>query len=806
MPQTLTYPGVYIEEVPSGVRTITGVATSIAMFIGRAKRGPMKKPTRCLNYSEFARVFSDDSSYSDLPRSVRMFFDNGGSQCYVVRVAQGATKASVTLKSEGNAPVLVLTAKDAGVTGEKIRAAVTYNGPQPEVTFNIELFRWGYDRRGQPVKEAGERWSNLSMDPDSLRYAPDFITQNSQLVDAALEAALAEAGPPAGSGYSQSGRPVAFDDAGADPMGSFSNAWSALLGSTAATNKFRISVDGNAPVPVSLEGIDIANLDSTDPAARRTALGSAIGDAINAALPAGAAVTASFEDGPTPAAAEGTASSLLRITSDNGDVFIELEPDDAAGDVAAPLMLGTALGGLEVSRYSALRPAATGIAFMAPTGIVGFAGMDQNAFDTITVNGKEVALGTSLQTVAAQKMYRDGYAVSANGNNDGVREKTALLAKAVNDHATENPNDFKWRAEVWGQRLAIIPIDGGDNVLGSVATASTDIGASFSKNVRYYSVGIAGVAGLQAPATQIATDGVAPGLAEYKDAYDVIDSEVDLFNLLILPTDKDHTDAVSASRWGPASVFCQGRRAFLLMDPPSSWADANQPLTPSTPINVNSLRIGLVKDHAALFYPRLTINENGNRVQVGPSGAAAGLMSRIDASRGVWKAPAGRDADIRNVVGVEHRFSDAENGLLNPRAVNTLRLFTTGVVNWGARTMDGDDDFGSEWKYIPIRRLALFIEESLYRGTQWVVFEPNDEPLWAQIRLNVGAFMNNLFRQGAFQGTTPRDAYFVKCDAETTTQNDRNLGVVNILVGFAPLKPAEFVVIKLQQVAGQIQT
>jgi len=111
-----------------------------------------------------------------------------------------------------------------------------------------------------------------------------------------------------------------------------------------------------------------------------------------------------------------------------------------------------------------------------------------------------------------------------------------------------------------------------------------------------------------------------------------------------------------------------------------------------------------------------------------------------------------------------------------------------------------------EYKYVPVRRLALYIEESLYRGTQWVVFEPNDEPLWAQIRLNIGAFMHGLFRQGAFQGKTPRDAYFVKCDKETTTQNDIDLGIVNIVVGFAPLKPAEFVIIKIQQIAGKIET
>jgi phage tail sheath protein FI len=105
-----------------------------------------------------------------------------------------------------------------------------------------------------------------------------------------------------------------------------------------------------------------------------------------------------------------------------------------------------------------------------------------------------------------------------------------------------------------------------------------------------------------------------------------------------------------------------------------------------------------------------------------------------------------------------------------------------------------------------VRRLALFIEETLYRSLQWVVFEPNDEPLWVQIRLNIGAFMQNLFRQGAFQGRSPREAYLVKCDRETTTQTDINMGVVNIVVGFAPLKPAEFVIIKIQQLAGQIAT
>jgi hypothetical protein len=164
------------------------------------------------------------------------------------------------------------------------------------------------------------------------------------------------------------------------------------------------------------------------------------------------------------------------------------------------------------------------------------------------------------------------------------------------------------------------------------------------------------------------------------------------------------------------------------------------------------------------------------------------------------------EASFSGVQEFTYTLTDGENGQLNPLGLNCLRSFpVAGNLVWGARTLVGADLLASEWKYLPVRRTALFLEESLYRGTQWVVFEPNDEPLWAQIRLNIGAFMQNLFRQGAFQGRSPREAYIVKCDRETTTQNDINLGIVNILVGFAPLKPAEFVVIRIQQMAGQVE-
>jgi phage tail sheath protein FI len=258
------------------------------------------------------------------------------------------------------------------------------------------------------------------------------------------------------------------------------------------------------------------------------------------------------------------------------------------------------------------------------------------------------------------------------------------------------------------------------------------------------------------------------------------------------------------SVYAVCSAYCRRQRAFLLVDIPAEGT-----ATPADMRQWMTTNDALRDDHAAVYFPVLEmpdrLNEFRNRT-VGPSGTLAGVFARTDAARGVWKAPAGTEATLRG-ASLRVKITDLENGGLNPIGINTLRNFPVyGNVAWGARTLDGADQKASEWKYISVRRTALFIEESLFQGLKWVVFEPNDEPLWAQIRLNVGAFMHNLFRQAAFQGTTPKEAYFVKCDKETTTQTDVNLGLVNIVVGFAPLKPAEFVVIKLQQIAGPILT
>jgi uncharacterized protein len=274
-----------------------------------------------------------------------------------------------------------------------------------------------------------------------------------------------------------------------------------------------------------------------------------------------------------------------------------------------------------------------------------------------------------------------------------------------------------------------------------------------------------------------------------------IADHIDLFNLVCVPGESD----------GPTIqgllAACKARRAFLI-------ADCTEDVTvDGAATEMGGMNSG-EPSYGGYYFPWVQATDalQSNAIRsFPPCGFVAGICARTDAARGVWKAPAGTETGLVGAVGFKIPISDAESGQLNPKAVNCLRTLPVyGNVLWGARTMDGDNDRGSEWKYVPVRRMALFLEESLFRGTQWVVFEPNDEPLWAQIRLNLNAFMQTLFRQGAFQGVTPREAYFVKCDRETTTQADIDLGIVNIHVGFAPLKPAEFVVIQIQQIAGEL--
>lgn len=275
------------------------------------------------------------------------------------------------------------------------------------------------------------------------------------------------------------------------------------------------------------------------------------------------------------------------------------------------------------------------------------------------------------------------------------------------------------------------------------------------------------------------------------------------FDLLVIPPYAWNRDP-APSTWEAAAAYCRDRRVFLLIDPPAGSAVQT---IDATGVGLADLVKSLPQaspaaQNAAFYYPRLIANNalTQKSQAFAPAGAIAGMMARIDAAAGVWTAPAGSDATIAGALGLERELTSSEISALNPRAINCLRVMPSAeLVVWGARSLQGPDGLTTEWKYIPIRRFALFLEKSLLDGVRWAVFEPNDEPLWARIGLDVGQFLHALFLRGAFQGQTPQEAYFVRCGADTTTQQDIEQGIVNIIVGFAPLKPAEFVILLLRQ-------
>ena len=279
------------------------------------------------------------------------------------------------------------------------------------------------------------------------------------------------------------------------------------------------------------------------------------------------------------------------------------------------------------------------------------------------------------------------------------------------------------------------------------------------------------------------------------------------FNMLCLPPDELVSD-IDPSVLRIATNLCIDNRALLIVDPRKTWSQPSD--IPNRCSEWNA--IGLDEANArntAVFFPSITkssVTEGEQEFTMVPCGAIAGVMARTDLQRGVWKAAAGLDAKIVGGLGLSLSLTNIDNDILNSRGVNCIRAFPShGPVIWGARTLDSAHCFSEGLSYVPIRRLQLFIEASIDKGLQWVVFEPNDEALWTKIRSSIDTFMFALFRNGALQGSTPRDAYFVKCDRESTTEADINAGFVNILIGFAPLKPAEFVVIHLKKCSAPVQ-
>ena len=764
MPTTPTYPGVYIEEMPSGVRTIAGVGTSITAFVGYTARGPLNEAVRLLSFADFERTFGGLHRDSEVGYAIQQFFANGGSDSYVVRVATGATRAQVTLAHEDGGGSLRVRATNEGAWGNLVDLDVDYATTNPDSTFNLTVTRHE-SNDGEPVAAEVEQHRNLSMNSHSGNYAVNVINNDSRLVRAERAAGLSFGNN--NRGFSRSGELGTFALTPEEVM---------VSGVLDGTMPFELSLTGTLPT-------DAATLET-----RLTA-------AINAA---GTADRLGVERVDALGNPDATVRNRVQLSSKRVTTNPETEAEFSSVQVtsASPkLKLGLANGGREKEGASFRRPQQTGTSSADLADKLGQSvgtAVKIKILDTSTTPATEILGETELANVGSATIGPDLVA----------RIQEALRA------IPSYPAAAGTTVQLNGTFLRIVPAATTPRTPNATVTFTEGGGATglrmTHENVQRYSLGTGATTGAQSGASA-GSDGFAPNGNDLIGSYEGKTGiyalrDVELFNMMSIPLTAGLADAEAKSVIQAGIGLCASRRAFYLVDvdPARTLANVGEWVSD----------LGASKN-AAVFFPRIMAADPlaDFRVRAMPaSGAIAGVYARTDGERGVWKAPAGLDAGVRGARGLSSVLTDGENGILNQLGINCLRTFPVyGTVVWGARTLEGADQRASEWKYVPVRRLALMIEESLYRGTQWAVFEGNGEALWSQIRLNAGAFMHNLFRQGAFKGPSAREAYFVKCDKETTTQNDIDLGVVNILVGFAPLKPAEFVIIKLQQMAGQVE-
>lgn len=442
----------------------------------------------------------------------------------------------------------------------------------------------------------------------------------------------------------------------------------------------------------------------------------------------------------------------------NGDGYQEINLTDGVGggagqaaDLSTPASIATAIQFVVRNEIEPLRGSTDGAAF------------DNFTAAVETIDGTDVLVLRSGASGAASS-------VTVARANDSANNATGFLNL--------------------GQ------LDGGRETLGGEITRPRTM--TFADDAGRYALG---------DHSPVAPAGPVTAIEAGSDGDDIV-NDVPYFEGRLLLDDKSDVSLISIpgiaspGLFGDMVNYCNNRSlsdCFFIGDMPQDYdtvSEAQGFVGGISPKN----------SYGAVYMPWMNMNDptgaSSQPIAVPPSGFIAGLYAKTDAQRGVWKAPAGTAAAVAGATGLVAELTDVEQGLLNPTPyhVNVIRQFAaSGRVIWGARTVTSD----TEWTYIPVRRTAILLRVSIYRGIQWAVFEPNDEPLWQSLRLNITSFMMTLYRRGAFQGSTPADAFFVKVDSETTTQDDINAGIVNIQVGFAPLKPAEFVVVQISQKAGQ---
>ena len=882
---TPTYPGVYIQELPSAVHPITGVATSIGAFVGYTARGIDNRAEQIFSFSDYERLFGGLASNSELSYAVQQFFANGGNQAYVVRVPRtGALGAQVVFGG------LTFTALSSGIWADGAllidvdlnglteavpgtlaltNGSATVTGTSTSFTTTLEVGQWlvfasdttatayqitaiasdtsltlGANYAGSTISSTTavvivdqtafnltitnlvdgtvESFPNVSLNNTQNNYVANVVNDldnGSQLVNVQVGSSATAA--PTVTGIVGTALVVAAVD--------IALGGSAVAGTVALTNdsatvtgtgtSFTTSLTVNqwvvfasdatqTPYQINVIASDTSltlNAKYAGPTAASTTLIAFVTAANNleghVALTNGSAtVTGSGTNfksvlAPGQSLLFGSDTTLYQVASIASDTSLSLTlkyagATNASATAAIVNTAAVADFGIQLNVSSpAVAPSPL------PISIKVFA---KGAPIPQTVSGLAAQLQKTINAALTVQMPGAFVqcSVAGNGTSQAVRVNATLP-------------QFPDAVLTFSAPPTVSLLFDASHALGLSSPSVT--------NVAHYALGTGNNWQSQTSSTPGSDGSGLPGTGDligdqglFTGIYALQRDPTYLFNLLCIP---DATRAMAGNPavldstvdpnaiYSAAIALCDSVRALLLLDPPPYVN------TVSSAVDWKTSGLTVSDPNGAAFFPRLRLPDplnNYNLRTFAPCGVVAGLYARIDATRGVFKAPAGIEATLSGVQSLVYKLSDAENGVLNPLGLNCFRTFPVyGSVLWGARTLVGADADANQWKYVPVRRVALFLESSLYQGTQWVVFEPNDEPLWSAIRLNVGSFMQDLFRKGYFQGQTPAQAYFVKCDSETTTQTDIDNGIVNIVVGFAPLQPAEFVIIQIQQMAGQ---
>ncbi|RKH07825.1 hypothetical protein D7Y13_29300 [Corallococcus praedator] len=768
MPERL-HPGVYVEEKSAGARPIEGVGTSTAAFVGETARGIPGMAWFLTGFAEYERAFGghQPGEAGLLAQAVEAFFDSGGRRAYVVRVlpsdaVPGVSTAQVTRAGNGlNA--LTFLARGAGDWSEFIRIHVSDSTNFPTEAFRVDVV-W---------TEAGatrtlETFDDLRMDPSVEDYVGDRINDISRYIQVRDEYQVKLAASASGT-VLVAGQPprlkAAVPTSGKYTL--YDGAKLQVVTSDAAQPDVPPTVLDlpvtQALVVAAVPGATFSNgrvllsaadlktfLDKAVTTAALTGTFVISGtDSPEISLKVATGPTLSFAKPIAPATTHDLDAADLKVTlgGPGGNTVVPI-PILAADDAAVTseelrASLAAALAGKVASVVlDAGNVVVTGLPTAAGT-------------NTLASSGTGVTGTASAGTAGLAAEHFDGLQLSISETLQPtvppMLRQLGFAPRARGYSANSPANPLVRPANITQVRL----LGGSD---GSEALDTSDFA----------------------------------GDAKARTGLHALDGED--VNLVALPG-KNEVAYISTG-----IAYCDNRGDCLFLADGPGGVDKDFAVAPD---DAKQFIEGLPSrsKNSAMFYPWIRVTDpvgvgrNPTRL-VPPSGHVAGLFARTDNTRGVWKAPAGIEASISEALGLQYPVIDEEQDILNPVNLNCLRQFPgVGIVSWGSRTLSPDP----EWRYIPVRRTALFLKESLRRGLRWAVFEPNDELLWSRIRNAIQAFMLGLFRQGAFQGTTPEEAFSVVCDRSTNPQELVDAGIVTAQVSFAPLKPAEFVVLEISQ-------